>query len=91
LFEDTKYETQQFGDRLHVCPEVRWFDGSTYTAGPTGKAVHLWLIGYSSEPSLSECRNTVRKVFNFCICKNWIMGKVQELGGAECNVMWSEV
>jgi hypothetical protein len=42
---------QQFGDRLHVYPEVKRVKGSTSTAGPRGKAVlHLWLIRYSPAP-----------------------------------------
>jgi len=28
---------------------------------------------------------------NFCICKNWTVDKVQELGDAKCNIMWSEL
>ena len=48
-------------------------------------------MGNPPEPFLSECRNTAHRVFNFCICKNWTLGKVQELVGAKCNVMQSEV
>jgi hypothetical protein len=47
-------KTQQFGDRLNVCPEVKMVEGSTYRAGPRGKAVlSLWLIRYSPKPFLS--------------------------------------
>jgi hypothetical protein len=91
-FKIQKLKKQQFGDRLHVYPEVRRVEGSTFTAEPGGKAVlYLWLIMYSPDPFLSECRNTARHVLNFCIRKNWTVEKVQQLGGANCNIMWSEL